>query len=139
MTKSAVVFDIGGEFKRMVVRATEGGILELVQMRTDKDAAAKYKAALDDLSELLMDLFAASSMGGGEAAESTDLDVSSVAEVMVKVRVQSRSIPPPWRSIRFRLALRTYAPWGCIVRVVSLTTSRKIPTRKNLPLFLLSR
>jgi len=46
----------------------------------------------------------------------------------------SRSIPPPWRSIRFRLTLRTYAPWG--VRVVSQTKSRKIPTRKILPLFL---
>ena len=39
--------------------------------------------------------------------------------------------------IRFRLALRTYAPWG--VRVVSQTKSRKIPTRKILPLFFASR
>ena len=38
----------------------------------------------------------------------------------------SHLIPPPWGSIRFRLALRTYAPWG--VRVVSQTKSRKIPT-----------
>ena len=44
---------------------------------------------------------------------------------------------PPWRSIRFRLALRAYAPWG--VRVVSQTKSRKIPTRKKLPLFFASR
>ena len=50
-----------------------------------------------------------------------------------QVRVASRSISPPWRSIRFRLALRTYAPRG--VRVVSQTKSRKIPTRKILPLF----
>ena len=49
----------------------------------------------------------------------------------------SRSISPPWQSIRFRLALRTYAPWG--VRVVSQTKSRKIPTRKILPLFFASR
>ena len=49
----------------------------------------------------------------------------------------SRSIPPPWRSIRFRLALRTYAPWG--VRVVSQTKSRKIPTRKILTLFFETR
>ena len=35
----------------------------------------------------------------------------------------------PWGSIRFRLAPRAYAPWGCIVRVVSQTKSRKIPTR----------
>ena len=42
-------------------------------------------------------------------------------------RVTSRSISPPWGLIRFRLALRTYAPWG--VRVVSQTKSRKIPTR----------
>ena len=53
------------------------------------------------------------------------------------VRVASRSISPRWRSIRFRLALRTYAPWG--VRVVSQTKSRKIPTRKHLPLFFASR
>ena len=53
------------------------------------------------------------------------------------VHVASRSISPRWRSIRFRLALRTYAPWG--VRVVSQTKSRKIPTRKHLPLFFASR
>ena len=53
------------------------------------------------------------------------------------VCVASRSILPPWRSIRFRLALRTYAPWG--VRVVSQTKSRKIPTRNILPLFFASR
>ena len=34
---------------------------------------------------------------------------------------------------------RAYAPWGCIVRVVSLTKSRKLPTRKILPLFFASR
>ena len=57
--------------------------------------------------------------------------------VLAFVRVACRSISPPWRSIRFRLALRTYAPWG--VRVVSQTKSRKIPTRKRLPLFFASR
>jgi len=36
--------------------------------------------------------------------------------------------PPCW-PIRFRLALRTYAP--CIVRVVSQTKPRKIPTRNH--------
>ena len=53
------------------------------------------------------------------------------------VRVASRSIPPPWGSIRFRLAPRTYdaPPCGPSVRVVSLTKSRKIPTRNILPLF----
>ena len=56
---------------------------------------------------------------------------------VLEVRVVSRSIPPPWRSIRFRLALRTYAPWG--VRVVSQAKSRKIPTRNILPLFFASR
>ena len=44
------------------------------------------------------------------------------------VRVASRSISPPWGSIRFRLAPRTYAPWGCIVRVVGQTKSRKSST-----------
>ena len=46
-----------------------------------------------------------------------------------------RSISPQWGAIRCRLALRTYdaPPWG--VRVVSLTKSRKIPTRQILPLF----
>ena len=52
---------------------------------------------------------------------------------LLQVRVVSRSISPPWGSIRFRLVLRTYAPWG--VRVVSQTKSRKIPTRNILPLF----
>ena len=57
--------------------------------------------------------------------------------VLSSVRVVSRSIPPPWGPIRFRLAPRTYAPWGLIVRVVPgrLTKSRKIPTRNMLPLF----
>ena len=42
-----------------------------------------------------------------------------------------------WGPIRFRLALHTCAPCGPSVRVVSLTKSRKIPTRKTrLPLFL---
>ena len=40
-----------------------------------------------------------------------------------RVRVAGRSTPPPWGSIRFHLALRTYAPW-VIVRVVSQTKSR---------------
>jgi len=40
---------------------------------------------------------------------------------------------PHGESIRFRLALRAYAPWG--VRVVSQTKSRKIPTRNVLPFF----
>ena len=49
-----------------------------------------------------------------------------IVTASIAYTVASRSIPPPWRSIRFRLALRTYAPWG--VRVVSQTKSRKIPT-----------
>ena len=39
------------------------------------------------------------------------------------VRIVSRSISPRWRSNRLRLAPRTYAPWGCVVRVVSQTKS----------------
>ena len=48
----------------------------------------------------------------------------------VNPRVASRSISPGWGLIRFRSAPRTYAPWGCIVRVVPdrLTKSRKTPT-----------
>ena len=38
------------------------------------------------------------------------------------------STPVAVNSIPF--GSRTYAPWGCIVRVVSQTKSRKIPTRK---------
>ena len=56
---------------------------------------------------------------------------------LTTVRAVSRSTSPPWGSIRFRLALRTYAPWG--VRVVSQTKSRKIPTRKIPPLSFASR
>ena len=35
-------------------------------------------------------------------------------QIVAEVRVTSRSITPPWRSIRVRLALRTYdaPPWG---------------------------
>ena len=58
---------------------------------------------------------------------------AAARELAKQVRVPSRSISPPWGSIRFRLALRTYAPWG--VRVVSQTKSRNIPTRNVLPLF----
>ena len=46
------------------------------------------------------------------------------------VHAMSRSIPPPWGSIRFRLALRTYAPWG--VRVVSQTKSLKNTHPENI-------
>ena len=41
------------------------------------------------------------------------------------VRVTCRSTSPRWGPNRFRLALRTYAPWG--IRVVSVTKSRNIP------------
>ena len=51
------------------------------------------------------------------------------------VRAAGRSTPPPWWSIRFRLALRTYAPCGPSAREVSQTKSRKIPTRNISPLF----
>ena len=50
-----------------------------------------------------------------------------------------RSIPPKWRSIRFRLALRKYVPWGVRVVPYRLTKSRRIPTRKLLPRFLTRR
>ena len=46
----------------------------------------------------------------------------------------SRSTSPRWGSVRFRFAPRTYAPWGCIVRVASRTKSRQVPTRNILPL-----
>ena len=45
---------------------------------------------------------------------------------LASVRVASRTMSPPWGSIRFRLAPRTYDPRG--VRVVSRTKLRKIPT-----------
>ena len=57
-----------------------------------------------------------------------------VMQQMVRV---SRSISPRWGSIRFRLAPHTHTPCGPCVRVVPnhLTKSRKIPTRKIVPLF----
>ena len=42
-----------------------------------------------------------------------------------QVRVPGRLISPPWRSIRFRLAPRTYAPWG--VRVGARRNQEKNP------------
>ena len=62
---------------------------------------------------------------GGQAEQPGVLQLGD--QVQERVRVVGRSISPPWRSIRFRLAPCTYAPWGCIVRVVGQTKSRKIP------------
>ena len=45
------------------------------------------------------------------------------------------SNPMGVRSISLGSLHVRYAPWGCIVRAVTLTTSRKIPTRKTLPLY----
>ena len=71
---------------------------------------------------------------GGRRVNETE---STAARKWLNARILSRlhveRVGVQWRSIRFRLALRKYAPWG--VRVVSLTKSRKIPTRKTLPLF----
>ena len=55
------------------------------------------------------------------------------------VRVVSRSILPRWGPIRFRPLICTYdaPPCGPSVRVDEPTKSRKIPTQKILPLFLL--
>ena len=60
-------------------------------------------------------------------------DGGAVRAVRQGVHVPSRSTPPRWGSIRCRLAPRTYAPRGD-ARVVSLTKSRKITTRRILPL-----
>ena len=49
---------------------------------------------------------------GGLYMDTDFLVMSSLTEV----RAPSRSMPPRWRSIRFRLALRTYAPRGCMDR-----------------------
>ena len=69
--------------------------------------------------------------------------VNSYNTFVTGVRVASRSISPPWGSIRFRLAPRTHwgPTWGCIVRAVPdrQTKSRKIPTRKILPLVVVIR
>ena len=62
--------------------------------------------------------------GGGD--EQLAITVGQKCE-FIEVRVVSRSISPPWRSCLFRLAPRTYAPWGCIVRVASLTKKKTHP------------
>ena len=49
------------------------------------------------------------------------------AQVVEFVRVASRTISLRWGSIRFRLALRTYAPWGCIVRNEKKTDTALVP------------
>ena len=46
-----------------------------------------------------------------------------------RVCIPRRQVPPRWGSIRFRLASRLYAAWGCTLRVVRLTKSRKTTTR----------
>ena len=58
------------------------------------------------------------------------------AAMAARVRAGSRSVSPPWGSIRFLFAPRTYAPCGPSVRAVSQAKSRKIPTRNTLPLSL---
>jgi len=73
------------------------------------------------------------------SASSTEVNVTIADKPPSLARVASRSLPPQRGSIRFRLAPRTYAPWGCIVRVVSLTKPRQIPTRNMLPLLITSR
>ena len=67
------------------------------------------------------------------SADMADDVGSEITFILPQVRVAGRPIPPPWGSIRLRLALRTYAPWGCIVRVVGLTTPRKPPPEKSRP------
>ena len=61
------------------------------------------------------------------------------ASIMGWVRVASRPIPPQWGSLRFRPPICTYAPRGPSVRVDELAQSRKMPARKALPLFSVSR
>ena len=48
-------------------------------------------------------------------------------------KISDKTIRERW-AIRFGLAPRTCAPWGCIVRVVSLTKPTRIPTRTIPPL-----
>ena len=66
---------------------------------------------------------------------SLDMTIAGVDLTIDKVRVASRSISPPWGPIRFRPAPRTYAPWGCIVRVVSKTKSGKYHPKYFISLF----
>ena len=63
---------------------------------------------------------------GAQVAVGYRLDLSHPGTAL-EVRLASRSIPPQWGSIRFRLAPRTYAPWGCVVHVVSQPKSRRYP------------
>ena len=44
-----------------------------------------------------------------------DATASEVVGYLGRVRAVGRSTLPQWGSTRFRLAPRTYAPWGCIV------------------------
>ena len=74
------------------------------------------------------------------ARASATLD-PGLMDQQAKVHAVSRPTPPRWRSIRFRLALRTYnaPPWGVRVVPDRLTKSRKIPTRKILPFLFVAR
>ena len=87
---------------------------------------------------VLTDCFIAPFQACGPLLHQRDADADADG---LQVRLPSSSIPPQWRSIRFRLALRTYdaPPCGPSVRVVSLTKSREIPNRNILPLFFVSR
>ena len=69
------------------------------------------------------------------------LNMSNVKMGRTRVLYAPRAVQfhPHGGSIRFRLTPRAYAPWGCIVRVVSQAESRKIPTRQTLPLVCVSK
>ena len=119
----------------------------VVRQAASRNGGVALRYAADELrssAEIVLEMVKGDGRGLKHAADALRSDpviARAAVEQSGCVRVPSRSIPPPWGSIRFRLAPRTYAPRGPSVRVVPdrLTKSRKIPTRKLLPLFFLSR
>ena len=106
----------------------QGTLKKRVANGTPVDLATKYRFCRE-IADGMQHL-------AGHALVHRDLAARNVLLASGMVRVVRRLVLPRWGSIRSRLALGTYAPWGCIVRVEELAELKKIPTRKLLPLFL---
>ena len=113
--------------------------LETVFAESDNGDTPCHTAVLGDHTDVidkLLNILSAKQqkklLGTPNAAGLTPL---GLARAVSAGKRQGRPIPPQRGSIRFCPLACTCAPWGCIVRADELTKSRKIPTRKTLPLF----
>ena len=119
----------GVVWQRRVPTVAFRNYLDLTEKGRGASAAKAAEAVLRPVHAKYVQLARQVSVAALLAVSAVSLE-SSVSDRSTAAMVHpvGRLISPRWGSIRFRLALRTYALWG--VRVVSLTKSRKIPTEK---------